>query len=85
MKAAGPPQGARPPGGAARSDAPGEHTSAKGPGASAPPPQPARNTDTPPPIPSASILQGRDAISIEHNGRLYQLRRTRQGKLILTK
>jgi hemin uptake protein HemP len=31
------------------------------------------------------MLQGRDAISIEHNGRLYQLRQTRQGKLILTK
>ena len=37
------------------------------------------------PIQSASLLQGRDAISIEHNGRLYQLRRTKQGKLILTK
>ena len=38
-----------------------------------------------PPIQSASLLQGRDAITIEHNGRLYQLRRTKQGKLILTK
>ena len=59
--------------------------SGKAPVGSAPPPQPVRNTDTPAPIPSASILQGRDAISIEHNGRLYQLRQTRQGKLILTK
>ena len=59
--------------------------SGKPPGASAPQPQPARNTDAPAPIPSASILQGRDAILIEHNGRLYQLRQTRQGKLILTK
>jgi len=37
------------------------------------------------PIPSASLLKGRDCITIEHNGRLYQLRKTRQGKLILTK
>ena len=36
-------------------------------------------------IPSEQILQGQDAIEIEHNGRIYQLRRTRQGKLILTK
>ena len=37
------------------------------------------------PISSATILQGRDAINIEHNGRIYQLRQTKQGKLILTK
>ncbi|MEO7761295.1 MAG: hemin uptake protein HemP [Casimicrobiaceae bacterium] len=36
-------------------------------------------------IPSFEILKGRDSINIEHNGRIYQLRRTRQGKLILTK
>ena len=36
-------------------------------------------------IASAALLQGRDAINIEHNGRVYQLRQTRQGKLILTK
>ena len=34
---------------------------------------------------SSTLLLGRDAITIEHNGRLYQLRQTRQGKLILTK
>lgn len=39
----------------------------------------------PAPIPSASLLRGRDSIAIEHNGRLYHLRKTRQGKLILTK
>ena len=38
-----------------------------------------------PTIPSSEILKGRDAINIEHNGRVYQLRRTKQGKLILTK
>ena len=36
-------------------------------------------------IPSSAILKGRDAINIEHNGRIYQLRKTKQGKLILTK
>ena len=36
-------------------------------------------------ITSDQILKGADAINIEHNGRVYQLRRTRQGKLILTK
>lgn len=36
-------------------------------------------------ISSASLLQGRDAVSIEHKGELYRLRQTRQGKLILTK
>jgi hemin uptake protein HemP len=36
-------------------------------------------------IASDQILKGADAINIEHNGRIYQLRRTRQGKLILTK
>lgn len=36
-------------------------------------------------VKSATLLQGRDAITIEHHGRLYQLRQTRQGKLILTK
>jgi len=48
------------------------------------PGDPSRN-EGPAPIPSASILQGRDMVVIEHNGRLYQLRKTRQGKLILTK
>lgn len=36
-------------------------------------------------ISSSSLLQGRDAVSIEHKGELYRLRQTRQGKLILTK
>ena len=52
------------------------------------PPAPTRKDAEPAPassIPSATLLQGRDSITIEHNGRLYQLRQTRQGKLILTK
>ena len=34
---------------------------------------------------SASLLQGQSAIAIEHNGSLYRLQATKQGKLILTK
>lgn len=36
-------------------------------------------------ISSAALLQGSDAVYIDHAGVLYQLRATRQGKLILTK
>lgn len=43
-------------------------------------------TDTPMPVlPSAALLQGQRAVAIEHNGALYRLQTTRQGKLILTK
>ncbi len=34
---------------------------------------------------SASLLQGGKAVSIRHNGEVYRLQSTRQGKLILTK
>ena len=34
---------------------------------------------------SEELLDGRAEIMIEHNGDLYRLRHTRQGKLILTK
>lgn len=47
-----------------------------------------RSSDVPIPIapwPSATLLQGRDVVQIEHNGAVYQLRSTRLGKLILTK
>ncbi|RVU38253.1 hemin uptake protein HemP [Hwanghaeella grinnelliae] len=36
-------------------------------------------------ISSADLLGGRPEVMIEHNGDLYRLRHTRQGKLILTK
>lgn len=36
-------------------------------------------------VTSASLLQGQSAIAIEHNGSLYRLQATKQGKLILTK
>jgi len=36
-------------------------------------------------IDSKYLLQGRQAITIMHNKERYQLRQTRQGKLILTK
>ncbi len=34
---------------------------------------------------SDSLLQGQKAVTISHNGSLYRLQTTRQGKLILTK
>lgn len=34
---------------------------------------------------SGELLQGRRSIAIEHNGAVYRLQTTRQGKLILTK
>lgn len=34
---------------------------------------------------SATLLQGRSSVDIEHNGAVYRLQATRQGKLILTK
>ncbi|MGE0348586.1 hemin uptake protein HemP [Hydrogenophaga sp.] len=49
-------------------------------------------TDTPgvvapvvPVLPSAELLRGQKAVAIDHNGSLYRLQTTRQGKLILTK
>ncbi len=36
-------------------------------------------------IQSHDVMQGRSAIAIEHNGSIYRLQTTRQGKLILTK
>ena len=38
-----------------------------------------------PPLPSEALLQGRKTIEISHNGAVYRLQATRQGKLILTK
>lgn len=36
-------------------------------------------------VPSERILQGQRSVAIEHNGAVYRLQATRQGKLILTK
>ncbi len=36
-------------------------------------------------IDSAELLRGSKAIAISHNGEVYRLQTTRQGKLILTK
>lgn len=38
-----------------------------------------------PAVDSTALLQGRKAVTIVHNGALYQLQATRLGKLILTK
>jgi hemin uptake protein HemP len=37
------------------------------------------------PLSSEAVLRGQSAVEIEHNGQLYRLQTTRQGKLILTK
>lgn len=37
------------------------------------------------PVPSQRLLHGRDEIQIAHQGQIYRLRQTRNGKLILTK
>lgn len=50
----------------------------------APPPSTAAG-ELPPVLPSATLLRGQKAVSIDHNGSLYRLQTTRQGKLILTK
>lgn len=38
-----------------------------------------------PVLPSADLLRGQKVVAIHHNGSLYRLHATRQGKLILTK
>lgn len=38
-----------------------------------------------PVLPSSELLRGQKAVAIDHNGSLYRLQTTRQGKLILTK
>uniref|UniRef100_UPI0035B198C8 hemin uptake protein HemP n=1 Tax=Hylemonella sp. TaxID=2066020 RepID=UPI0035B198C8 len=38
-----------------------------------------------PSLDSQALLQGGRAVSIRHNGEVYRLQATRQGKLILTK
>ncbi|WP_439518605.1 hemin uptake protein HemP [Hydrogenophaga sp.] len=47
-------------------------------------PQPVTATELPV-LPSAALLRGQKAVAIDHNGLLYRLQTTRQGKLILTK
>jgi len=44
-----------------------------------------RRVDATAPLPSEALLQGRKTIEISHNGAVYRLQATRQGKLILTK
>ena len=39
----------------------------------------------PRPLESGALFGGRDEVLIAHGGEIYRLRRTRQGKLILTK
>jgi len=44
------------------------------------PPQPSVQ-----PLDSQQLLRGQNVVAITHNGALYRLQTTRQGKLILTK
>ncbi|WOP14879.1 hemin uptake protein HemP [Ottowia sp. SB7-C50] len=39
----------------------------------------------PAPVPSNELMRGRQLLEISHNGAVYRLQQTRQGKLILTK
>ena len=58
-------------------------TASHGTGLAPPAPQAARAA--PAPLPSEQLLQGRKTVEISHNGEIYRLQNTRQGKLILTK
>lgn len=51
----------------------------------APPPQTLHEGQPVPVLPSADLLRGQKVVAIHHNGSLYRLHATRQGKLILTK
>jgi hemin uptake protein HemP len=53
--------------------------------ASARPELPRNRAETPRPLDSATLLGARGEVEIVHQGETYRLRRTRQGKLILTK
>lgn len=45
----------------------------------------ARTPATPAMLDSQDLLRGQNAVAITHNGAVYRLQATRQGKLILTK
>lgn len=51
----------------------------------APAPQATAAGEREPALDSRALLQGGKAVAIRHNGELYRLQATRQGKLILTK
>lgn len=68
----------------------GRPSLARTPGATPQPPAPrplAQPTPHPAdaPIPSDELLRGRTSLHIAHNGAIYRLQATRQGRLILTK
>ncbi len=46
---------------------------------------PRSSAEAPRPLDSATLLGSRGEVEIVHQGETYRLRRTRQGKLILTK
>lgn len=50
-----------------------------------PVPQVPQDNHPVPVLPSSELLRGQKVVAIDHNGSLYRLQTTRQGKLILTK
>lgn len=48
-------------------------------------PESDRRENISPALNSASLLRGQKTVTIDHNGAIYRLQATRQGKLILTK
>lgn len=48
-------------------------------------PDPVEEATLAPTMTSDSLLRGHKAVAISHNGSVYRLQATRQGKLILTK
>ena len=53
--------------------------------ATRPAPTVARLPERPAPLSSLELLRGQRLVEIAHNGEIYRLQATRQGKLILTK
>lgn len=60
-------------------------STAVAPAAATPPSSSPAPEALPPIVSSQTVLQGRAQVAIEHNGAVYRLQTTRQGKLILTK
>jgi hemin uptake protein HemP len=61
------------------------HASSALPPAARPAPSTERAHERPVPLSSVELLRGQRLVEIAHNGEIYRLQATRQGKLILTK
>lgn len=65
--------------------APDTHGTAHPPAAADGPVPRAPRRDTPYTLSSSELMRGQHTVAIAHNGAIYRLQTTRQGKLILTK